>query len=278
MSPTLQTARIEFVESAGAFRPLRPTVQNRIVIDPQDLRKSSPFVVLAEDYMWDLHDDHLHAHRGFETVTFVLEGEITNVDHTGYRSVTPPGAVQWMTAGSGIVHGGRPHGGSNVHLLQLWLNLPSRSRGVPPETREQTREQALQLSAPGVSVTIYGEGGRKPGDPAWSVHPMTITDLRFDGPADYTLELPPGERMFVYVLSGAVEFPGQSLSAEKIAWIAVDEAAQTLPLRATETSRVIAYSGQPIDEPSIAQGPFVMTTREEIKQAYADLNAGRIVA
>ena len=107
---------------------------------------------------------------------------------------------------------------------------------------------------------------------------MTITDLRFDGPADYTLELPPGERMFVYVLSGAVEFPGQSLSAEKIAWIAVDEAAQTLPLRATETSRVIAYSGQPIDEPSIAQGPFVMTTREEIKQAYADLNAGRIVA
>ena len=278
MSQTARKARIDFIEQAGAFRPLHPNVQNRLVSNPRDLRRSSPFVLLAEDRMRDFDDDHLHAHRGFETVTFVLEGEITNVDHTGCSSLTPPGAVQWMTAGSGIVHGGHPHGDAAVHLLQLWLNLPARFRGVPPRTREQTLKQALQLGSPGVSVTVYGEGSRRSGDPAWSVHPMTIIDVRFDAAADWTLKVPPGERMFLYVLSGAVEFAEGPLAAGTVAWIAVDPQKQTLSLRSAQASRVIAYSGQPIDEPSIAHGPFVMSTPEEIKQAYADLQAGRIVA
>lgn len=274
-----RNARVESVARAGEFRMLGPNFQNRLVIQPTDLRQSSPFVVLVEDYMGPQPDDHLHPHRGFETVTFVLEGEIKNVDHTGYRSLSAPGTVQWMTAGSGIMHGGRPHDGTTVHLLQLWLNLPSALRASPPGTREQPRAAALVRQTPGVTETIYGERSRRSGEPAWSRHPMTLTDVELEAGARHALEIAPNERMFVYLLSGAVELAeGRTVSAGEVAWIAVDAAAQRLQLGALEPSRLVACAGPVIDEPSVAHGPFVMTTKEEIRQAHADFNAGRFLS
>lgn len=280
MSSVMQRrAQVESVGHAGAFRRLGPDFHHRSVIQPRDLRLTSPFVVLVEDHIGPLDDDHMHPHRGFETVTFVLEGEITNVDHSGYRSVTPSGSVQWMTAGSGIIHGGRPHGGVTCRLLQLWLNLPAALRGSAPATREQSRADALQHVAPGARAMIYGEGGRRPGQSAWSRHPMTLTDVELEAGAGFGIEIGPGERMFLYILSGTVVLAGERrLKAGDVAWIALDDAAQVLDVRAVDAARTVAYAARPIDEPSVAHGPFVMTDEAEIRQAYADLDAGRLIA
>jgi redox-sensitive bicupin YhaK (pirin superfamily) len=221
-----------------------------------------------------------HPHRGFETVTFILEGELMHRDSAGYESVIRAGGVQWMTAGSGLVHAELSpedfkRNGGPLEILQLWVNLPSRLKFTPP------RYQGLQVDAiPQIEIAgglarlalIAGEwnGAKGPVD--------SIT-----GNFMSTIEASPGARVnvgglsarsvFLYVVSGQARVNGRDVAQHTL--VELDIAGDELEIEATSAARFLFGHGIPINEPVIAHGPFVMSTVDEIRQAIVDYQAGK---
>lgn len=267
------------VTEVGSLQPLGPGARNRIVVSPERFSGHSPFVLMVEDFIFGGHEYHMHPHRGIETVTFFLDGEMEHVDHLHTDGVVCAGDVQWMTAGRGIMHGGRPHGSHPVHALQLWLNLPARLKMSAPGTRIQRRAEARSQEAPGASVRYYGATDPADGTSRWSVWPMTLADVWLEQGATYDLTVKSGDRMFFYVLSGEIATGATRLRAGQTAWLDIaTDGDRAVPLEAVGTAtRMVAYAGVPIDEPVVAHGPFVMNTEAEIRQAYADLQSGRFL-
>jgi len=271
-------SRIERVERVHPIRELEPGARNRFVVTPGTFANQSPFVLLVEDFIAPRSGFHPHPHRGLETVTFVLEGRLGHGDHLGAEGAITPGGVQWMTAGSGIVHGGEPLGDKSVRALQLWVALPSHLRMSAPGTREQQISAARVEEGQGWRSAVYGEGARGPAEAGWSAWPVTITDLRLDGDGAHALAMRAGERSFVYVLEGAVHLNGETFEAGQVVWLALDKGSTSLAVEAANPARIIVYSSPPFDEPIVASGPFVMGSQAEIDQAFADLRANRFLA
>jgi redox-sensitive bicupin YhaK (pirin superfamily) len=264
-------ARVERRGHAGAFRELGPGVLNRMIAPPDDLKANSPFVLLVEDFIQPQGDFHEHPHRGLETVTFVLSGEMEHGDHTGSRGVSQPGDVQWMTAGRGIVHGGRPANGTTVHALQLWLNLPNAIRDSAPGTREQRRAAAVVEEVDGITMRTYGLGD----DPRWSVHPMTLRHLTSENGGRIDVVVPGRERMFLYVLEGKASIASIEAGAGDVVWLAVSEEPARFAIEAQAGINIVAYSGVPIDEAVVAGGPFVAGSQAELQKSFQDFEQGR---
>lgn len=268
---TLPAARIERVTKVGGKRSLGPGAINREVISPADLTSNSPFILLVEDFIQPQDGLHEHPHRGLETVTLVLSGEMEHVDHLGDHGISIPGDVQWMTAGRGIIHGGRPANGTNVHVLQLWLNLPNKQRNSVPGTRHQQRAQARLESSDGMTMRVYGEGF--PGQ--WSQYPMSLRDIEsFDG-GQMNVTLPAG-RTFLYMVTGQANIGGRKTVAGEVVQLAVSTSQTAIMIETQANSRIVAYSGQPIDEPVIVGGPFVAGSEEELRQAFTDFRLGKM--
>ena len=220
-----------------------------------------------------------HPHRGFETVTFILEGELAHRDSAGHESIIKAGGVQWMTAGSGIVHAEVSpddflSSGGPLELLQLWVNLPGRLKMSPP------RYVGLQADEiPAVSVDkgaaivhlISGTWGGHTGPiPSLTEVFMTTIDLKAGGKAGFgSLG---GRNVFFYVVRGEVKVNGTSAQAWQLAEL--DLAGDTVEIEAAEDALVLFGHAEPIGEPVVAHGPFVMNTREEIADAIRDYNAG----
>jgi len=265
---------IERVTHAGQRRALGPSVSNRMLVAPDDLRQQSPFILLVEDFIEPQGDFHEHPHRGLETVTLILSGSLEHGDHLGSSGVLHSGDVQWMTAGSGIIHGGRPADGSTVHGLQLWLNLPNALRKAPPGTRVQRRDAAIMERTQGATARTYG----KDGNPPWSRTPMTLTDIDIAAGGLYVLKLTPGHRTFVCVIDGNPIVGGTPCGCGDIIWPAIGATEALLSIAGDRPARLVAYSGVPIDEAVFAGGPFVAGSEAELQRDFADLRAGNIVS
>jgi redox-sensitive bicupin YhaK (pirin superfamily) len=220
-----------------------------------------------------------HPHRGFETVTFILEGELAHRDSAGHESVIKAGGVQWMTAGSGIVHAEVSpddflKSGGPLELLQLWVNLPGRLKMSPPR---YVGLQADQIPAVGVdkgAATVHlisGTWGGHTGPvPSLTGVFMTTIDLKAGGRAGFgSLG---GRNVFFYVVRGEAKVNGTAVPTWALAEL--DLAGDTLEIEASEDSLVLFGHAEPIGEPVVAHGPFVMNTREEIADAIRDYNAG----
>ena len=221
-----------------------------------------------------------HPHRGFETVTFILEGELMHRDSGGHESVIRAGGVQWMTAGSGLVHAElspdafkRP--GGPLEILQLWVNLPARLKMTAPNYQGLQADQIPVLEAAGGKARvnlISGEWGGATG-PVTSItgNFMATIDaapgarLDFDG-----LE---GRNVFLYVVSGDVRINGRDVAQHHL--VELDLAGGELAIEAVSAARLLFGHGDPINEPVVAHGPFVMNTAEEIRQAIVDYQAGK---
>jgi redox-sensitive bicupin YhaK (pirin superfamily) len=270
-------SRIDRVQRVHPIRQIEPGARNRFVVTPGTFADQSPFVLLVEDFIEPRSGFHPHPHRGLETVTFLLEGRLSHGDHLGAEGAIAPGGVQWMTAGSGIVHGGEPLGDQSVRALQLWVALPSHLRMSAPGTREQQISAARVEAGQGWRRAVYGEGARGPGDAGWSAWPVTITDLRLDAEGAHDLAMRAGERSFAYVVEGTVHLNGEKFESGQVVWLALDNRPTALTVSAIETTRIIVYSSPPFDEPIVASGPFVMGTQAEIDQAFADLRADRFL-
>jgi hypothetical protein len=221
-----------------------------------------------------------HPHRGFETVTIVYDGEVSHKDSTGGGGAIGAGDVQWMTAGGGIVHEefhspGFTRSGGPFRMVQLWVNLPAKDKLARPAY------QAI-LDAEIPVVTLAEGAGRAriiagafdgAKGPASTFTPINLWDVRLAAGATVRLPLPDGHNAMIAVLSGHVTLDGQGIGEAEIARLSVD--GEGVRLTADGEAMLLVMTGEPIDEPVVGYGPFVMNDIGEIRQAIADYNAGR---
>ena len=216
-----------------------------------------------------------HPHRGFETVTYMLAGRMRHRDNKGNEGLLEAGSVQWMTAGRGIVHSEMPEQEQGLMQgFQLWLNLPARDKMGPPRYQDIAPEQIPTISpAPGVTAKVIAgrlAGTLGPVD-AGATEPF-YADLRLEAAAAVEIPLPPDHNAFVYVYEGAADVAGQALERATIAVLGRGEAVR---IETDHGARLIVVAGKPLREPVARYGPFVMNTDDELRQAFADYQAGR---
>jgi redox-sensitive bicupin YhaK (pirin superfamily) len=223
-----------------------------------------------------------HPHRGFETVTLVYSGEVEHRDSTGGGGTIGPGDVQWMTAASGIVHEefhSRAFAakGGPFEMIQLWVNLPAKDKWAPPAYQTLTSAQIPAVELPGGGGTVRIVAGRFQGHdgPARTFTPIDLWDIRLGAGSRTEFKVPSLQTTALFVVSGRVRFGnGAVLDATDLAVLERD--GEVLGIEARMDSRILLLAGEPIDEPIVGEGPFVMNTQEEIIEAYADYRAGRL--
>jgi len=222
-----------------------------------------------------------HPHRGFETVTIVYRGEVAHRDSTGQGGVIGPGDVQWMTAGAGILHEefhseAFTRTGGDLEMVQLWVNLPARDKMTAPGYQAIVDAQIPVVALPGGGATARVIAGELDGHqgPARTFTPIDVWDLRLQAGAHAALPVADGRTAAVVVLRGAVRVNGDTLLRDAQMAL-LEREGSGLTLDADSDAVVLLLSGEPIDEPIVGHGPFVMNTREEIVQAVRDFNGGR---
>lgn len=220
-----------------------------------------------------------HPHRGFETVTFILDGELAHSDTGGHESIIGPGGVQWMTAGSGLIHAELSperfkRAGGKLEILQLWVNLPARLKMTKPRYTGLQQDQIPAIAADDGRVSVSLIAGRFQGQdgPVASLTGIFMATVamqpggraRFDGLS--------GRDVFLYVVRGAVAVAGTPAPAFNLVELTGGDAVE---IESPDGAVVLFGHAAPIGEPIVSHGPFVMNTAEEIRQAYADYRAGR---
>lgn len=252
-----------------------------------------PFLMLDEFYS-DNPDDYIagfpsHPHRGFETVTYMLDGRMRHEDHLGNRGDLGPGSVQWMTAARGIIHSEMPQQSEGrMRGFQLWLNLPANEKMMPANYRDIPADRIPQLNlAHGGTVKVIAgtlhlhgtatSGPVNTGDAKLSTDPLYL-DVQLPPAAEFSAPITAGHNAFLYTYEGSVK-------------IGAVDSAKALPPRAAgvlsdgdsmrvqagaEGVRFLLLAAKPLREPVVQYGPFVMNTREEIEQALADYRSGRL--
>jgi len=230
-----------------------------------------------------------HPHRGFETVTFILEGELAHRDNAGHESIIEAGGVQWMTAGRGIVHAEvSPRAflerGGPVEILQLWVNLPSRLKMSEPAYTGLQRAEIPALQLDGGKVTLNLIAGEYEGStgPVRSLTGVFMSTVRMRPGGSIRFGGIESRSVFLYVVRGVVQVGNHADLVSPMHLVELDETGDAVEIRADEEASgdalLVFGHADPIGEPVVAHGPFVMTTREEIAQAIADYQAGRFGA
>lgn len=225
-----------------------------------------------------------HPHRGFETVTIVYDGLVEHRDSAGNGGIIGPGDVQWMTAAGGIIHEeyhapafGKT--GGPFRVVQLWVNLPARDKMAPAGYQgivaADIPNVALANGA-GTARVIAGELQGAKG-PARTFSPVNVWDVRLNRDADLALELPEGHTAMLVVLTGHVTVNGDQQAGEAEVLLLSREGKE-VAIHADGDSMVLVLTGQPLNEPIVGYGPFVMNTEAEIHQAIEDFNSGRFVS
>ena len=224
-----------------------------------------------------------HPHRGFETVTYMLEGQIQHRDSRGNHGTLGPGDLQWMTAGSGLVHSEMPgedlvRNGGRLNGFQLWVNLPRRDKMTDPKYQELTGNRIPVARSGGVSIrVIAGEALGQKGLIQTRI-PITYLHLTLEPGAEHIQSIPSRQNALAYVISGEAKFDADqpAVRAENVAIFdhASDEVRISNPTN-SETN-ILLIAGEPIGEPVARYGPFVMNTRQELVQAFEDFQAGRM--
>jgi quercetin 2,3-dioxygenase len=223
-----------------------------------------------------------HPHRGFETVTIVYSGEVEHRDSAGGGGMIGPGDVQWMTAASGIVHEER-HGreftkrGGMLEMVQLWVNLPAKDKQAQPGYQSVTNAQIPSVVLSGGAGTVRVIAGSFDGvqGPTRTFTPINLWDARLSAGRRTEFRVPNGHTTALFILKGNVRLDnGETVGQEGLAVFARE--GDGVAFEQIDDTTLLVLDGQPIDEPIVGQGPFVMNTRAEIKQAIEDYQNGRM--
>jgi redox-sensitive bicupin YhaK (pirin superfamily) len=245
-------------------------------------RRLDPFLMLdafgsdqANDYIAGFPD---HPHRGFETVSYMITGRMRHKDSAGNEGLLNSGGVQWMTAGSGVIHSEMPEQQEGVmEGFQLWLNLPAKDKMRKPWYRDFDNSDIPRFTrADGVTVqVIAGESHGVAGAVQREGTEPIYIDIELPAGATFTQTLPESHNAFVYTFRGAVSVDGKAVSNTRMAILANTPGADGVVIHAEEASRVILIAGRPLNEPIAQYGPFVMNTQAELMDAVNDFRAGR---
>ncbi len=256
-----------------------PHVQQGFVLPPNRFEEFDPFLIMAEDwYQRGAFPDH--PHRGFQTITYVIDGRLEHIDNHGGNSILEAGDIQYMNAGSGARHAEEPVDQDIAHTLQLWLNLPSSLKNTQTSYQNVYIEDVPRVKIEGGELKVYsGEIAGVKGPMNSLVH-ITMTEISLAKGMTYKHILPENHNAFVYVLSGEVEL-GESKTLLKktgAGTLTFNENGKNeseFQITANSRSKLLIYSGVPLREEIVAYGPFVMNSMEEVQQAYRDFHAGK---
>ncbi len=252
------------------------------VLPPGRYQEFDPFLLMAEDWFW--HGTFLdHPHRGIETVTYVISGHMGHYDNkSGHEGVLGPGDVQWMTAGHGVIHKEDPVPGEEVHSLQLWVNLPRESKLMPPRYQDLSASRVPMREEDGYLIRVYS--GRMAGlaAPTDNVVPIVMAEIHLEAGRSLEVDVAGDHNGFLYILEGEGAFGANAHRGRsgEVLWLSPESAGEPishLTLHAIAPLRVLIYTGKPLHQPVVAYGPFVMTSIEEIQEAFDDYHGGRFI-
>lgn len=259
-----------------------PSIQKGWVLPVERWADFDPFILMAEDWFKrGTFSDH--PHRGFQTVTYVIDGRLEHIDNAGGRDILEPGDVQYMNAGWAARHGEEGVGDDIAHTLQLWLNLPKHLKKTDTSYQNIYSENAPTVDFTGGSVKVFSGDIAGVKGPMESVVPFTLSEISLKKGAAYTHKLPETHNAFLYVLSGDMDFGENEVNLTKhgVATLSFNESGNKdvmseFVIKAnSRRSKVLIYSGTPIKEEIVPYGPFVMNTMDEIKDAYRDFHNGK---
>jgi len=246
-------------------------------------RRLDPFLML-DAFRSDNPDDYLagfpnHPHRGFETVTFMVSGRMRHRDSAGHEGLLEGGGVQWMTAGRGVIHSELPEQRDGLmEGFQLWLNLPGQDKLCDPWYRDfsaadlpmfTTEQDVRAVVIAGQSHGVEGAVVRARTEPLY-------LDLEMPAGSVFTQPLPASRNAFAYVYRGRVESTGTEVPRARMAIFANEADTDGIVIRALEPARLLLIAGEPLREPIVQYGPFVMNTTDQIREAVSDFQAGRL--
>jgi redox-sensitive bicupin YhaK (pirin superfamily) len=246
-------------------------------------RRLDPFLML-DNFGSDKANDYIagfpsHPHRGFETVTYMLEGRMRHKDSAGNEGLLTNGGVQWMTAGRGVIHSEMPEQQDGVmEGFQLWLNLPAKDKMRAPWYRDfngadvpafDTEQGARVKVIAGRSHGVDGAVQREVTEPLY-------IDVELPAGASFDQLLPEGHNAFIFTYRGAVNLGDKAVASGRMAILANGEGADGIRITASEASRFILIAGHPLNEPIAQYGPFVMNTQAELHAAVDDFRAGKL--
>lgn len=221
-----------------------------------------------------------HPHRGIETVTFIISGDIAHQDSSGAKSVINAGGIQWMTAGSGLIHAELSSDkfikeGGDLEILQLWVNLPAKHKMTPPSYTGLQAEDLVKVSpANGVEADLIAGSWN---DNRGSVNTLTdlfLSTVRMEEGSSFSIDIPKERNIFFYVVQGLAEVNNTEVPAFHL--VEFENEGSAIEIKAKENVILLLGHAQPLNEPMVARGPFVMNTEEEIAQAYKDFREGKM--
>lgn len=221
-----------------------------------------------------------HPHRGFETVTICYQGRIAHRDSAGHSGVIGPGDVQWMTAGSGVVHEEMHEkdfaaAGGTLQMVQLWVNLPKAHKMTSPKYQDITKDRIPVVEVGGARVRVIAGEFQGQRGPAETFSPLNVWDVQVPAGERLEFELPAGQNAGWVVLDGATSVNGsESVSDAQMAWL--DPEGRSVQVQAEADTRAVFLSGEPLGDPVVSHGPFVMTSQAEIVQAIRDYQSGKM--
>ncbi|MDQ3291521.1 MAG: pirin family protein [Bacteroidota bacterium] len=222
-----------------------------------------------------------HPHRGFETLTFVLDGDLVHRDTGSGESVIRAGGIQWMTAGRGLIHAEvsseefKEHGG-NVEVIQLWFNLPAKLKMTAPHYVGLQQEEIPAIVLDEGKVSVHAVSGEWEGTkgPVPSLTDIQIARLELQAGGTFTINIPASRNILCYVVRGVVNVNWETAATHNL--VQFNNDGKEIRLEATENTTLILGHGEPYNEPVVAQGPFVMNTQAEIMQAMRDYQMGKM--
>lgn len=219
-----------------------------------------------------------HPHRGFETVTYLITGNVSHEDFCGHKGVIGPGDLQWMTAGKGIVHSEILHGTEHVHGLQLWVNLARKYKMIEPAYQELKSKEIPEKNQNGVNVRVIAGESMGIKSPVYTRTPTMYLDFRLDKGASFRQPVPTGWNGFIYILNGSGLFGPNLNEIESSAfYLLVLGDGDSVSFRNVNSEQLhfILVAGEPLNEPIVQYGPFVMNSQKEIEEAFFDYQFGK---
>jgi redox-sensitive bicupin YhaK (pirin superfamily) len=221
-----------------------------------------------------------HPHRGIETVTFILKGDLVHKDNVGFESRISAGGIQWMTAGSGLLHAETSSkefkaNGGEINILQLWINLPAKFKMVTPTYVGLQKSEIPAIDLDGGKVTvnlISGDWNGKKG-PVKSLTNVRLSTIDFKETGKLSVDTDPKLTILLYVVEGSFTINGIKVKAREL--VEFGDEGSGIEMEAETESTIIFGQALPFNEPVVAQGPFVMNTEEEIMEAYNDYRSGK---
>lgn len=274
------------------LRTIKETVKGRASVDGagvhlnrvlsrRNAEKFDPFLLLDAFDSTDPADYikgfPMHPHRGIETVTYLIEGEIEHMDSLGNKGVITSGACQWMTAGNGILHQEMPQPSERMFGLQLWVNLAAKKKMTEPTYRDITPDLVTKVDDENAAIAIVaGEYKGHKGGMKGEHLPVTFLDVTVKAGHTWTLETPEDENLFAFVMQGEAVF-GDSAKASGEKEAVLFNYGDTFKAYSENGARFVLVSGQPLNEPIAWGGPIVMNTNEELQIAFDELDRGTFI-